>query len=164
MNAQEGCSTLPVQVAPHDALRQGLSALKQDVEVSHPVEAIQDNVSGIDSAIRCAAMRNIEATLLLQSYFQTAAAALFVSFSRLTSTAALRQQYLCVQLRKQQEQSRSEMLSNLYGSALPARMQIERQILRKCVFAPCLPISARAAAVPLLKCLRGYCRPAQCLA
>lgn len=36
---------LPVQVVPYDILRQGLSALKQDAEVSHPVESIQDNVS-----------------------------------------------------------------------------------------------------------------------
>lgn len=41
---QEDASALPVEVVPHDALRQGLSALKQDAEVSHPVEAIQNNV------------------------------------------------------------------------------------------------------------------------
>lgn len=37
----------------------------------------------------------------------------------------------CLQLRKQRAQSRADMLGNIYGSALPARMQIERQILRK---------------------------------
>ena len=42
---QDGGTGLPVQVVPHDALRQGLSSLKQTAEVSHPVEAIQDNVS-----------------------------------------------------------------------------------------------------------------------
>ncbi len=30
------------------------------------------------------------------------------------------------------EQSRAEMLRNVYGSALPARMQIEKQILDRC--------------------------------
>lgn len=30
------------------------------------------------------------------------------------------------------EKARLEMLSNVYGSALPARLQIERQILDKC--------------------------------
>lgn len=40
--------------------------------------------------------------------------------------------WLHVQLQKQREQSRDEMLGNIYGSALPARVQIERQILRKC--------------------------------
>lgn len=41
---QDAGTGLPVQVVPHDALRQGLAALKQHAEVSHPVEAIQDNV------------------------------------------------------------------------------------------------------------------------
>lgn len=40
---------------------------------------------------------------------------------------------ICLQLRKQQVQSRENMLANIYGSALPARMQIERQILRRYV-------------------------------
>lgn len=43
---QDAGTGLPVQVVPHDALRLGLAALKQHAEVSHPVEAIQDNVSG----------------------------------------------------------------------------------------------------------------------
>ena len=37
-----------------------------------------------------------------------------------------------LQLTKQQEEARLAMLGNLYGSALPARMNIERQILRRC--------------------------------
>lgn len=30
------------------------------------------------------------------------------------------------------EKSRAQMLQNVYGSALPARLQIERQILSRC--------------------------------
>ena len=34
-----------MQVEPHDTMRRGLSALKDDAAVSHPVELIQGNVS-----------------------------------------------------------------------------------------------------------------------
>ena len=66
--------------------------------------------------------------------------------------------WLHVQLQKQREQSRDEMLGNIYGSALPARMQIERQILRKC--APDLRWHERAAAcsrVLVSRCLATSC-------
>ncbi len=43
--AQDGGSSLPVQLVPHDSLRQGLPALKEKAEASHPVEGIQANVS-----------------------------------------------------------------------------------------------------------------------
>mmetsp|Transcript_5198 Transcript_5198/g.14915 ORF Transcript_5198/g.14915 Transcript_5198/m.14915 type:complete len:139 (+) Transcript_5198:235-651(+) len=83
----DGGSSLPVQQVPHDSLRQGLPALKDDAEVSHPVEAIQGNLG------------------------------------------------------KQAEASRHAMLANLYGSALPARMQIEKQILGRVQRLPGLPSS-----------------------
>lgn len=68
-------SQLPVQRVPHDTLRHGLSALKDEAELSHPVEAIQAHLNSIAKA------------------------------------------------------SHHAMLGNLYGSALPARMRIEQQIL-----------------------------------
>ena len=47
--AQDGGLGLPIQHKPHDALRQGLAALKDDAELSHPVEAIQANVTSQES-------------------------------------------------------------------------------------------------------------------
>lgn len=66
---------LPFLTAPHDALRQGLTTLKDGAAASHPVEQIQ----------------------------------------KLSGPAG--------------ERARAEMLTNLYGAALPARMQLEKQIL-----------------------------------
>ena len=43
MYLQDG-SELPMHAEPHDTLRLGLSALKDDAAVSHPVESIQNNV------------------------------------------------------------------------------------------------------------------------
>lgn len=37
-------SRLPMQTAPHDALRHGLSSYKEDASFAHPVEAIQAKV------------------------------------------------------------------------------------------------------------------------
>lgn len=71
----EDVSQLPVQRVPHDALRQGLAALKDDAELSHPVEAMQADHG------------------------------------------------------RSSETSQQAMLANLYGSAVPARMRIEQQIL-----------------------------------
>lgn len=68
-------TSLPFQVQPHDALRQGLVTLKDGAAAVHPVETIQ----------------------------------------KMAGPAA--------------EAARYDMLRNLYGTALPARMQIERQIL-----------------------------------
>ncbi len=68
-------TSLPFQVQPHDALRQGLVTLKDGAAAAHPVETIQ----------------------------------------KMAGPAA--------------EAARYDMLRNLYGTALPARMQIERQIL-----------------------------------
>jgi len=36
---------LPMQAEAHDTMRRGLSALKDEAAVSHPVELIQGNVS-----------------------------------------------------------------------------------------------------------------------
>lgn len=63
---------------PHDALRDGLTTLKDGVSSSHPVESIQ----------------------LSQG--------------------------------PEGERSRAQMLHNVYGSALPARQTIEKQILSRC--------------------------------
>lgn len=70
-------TSLPFQVLPHDALREGLVTLKDDARHAHPVEQIQEG------------------------------------------------------LRTTVETDRMATLSNLYGSGLPARMQIERQILSR---------------------------------
>ena len=71
-------TSLPLLAEPHDALRQGLTTLKDGAVAVHPVEQIQ----------------------------------------RLSGPAA--------------EKAHMEMLRNVYGAALPARMQIERQILDRC--------------------------------
>lgn len=73
---------LPLLTTPHDALRCGLTTLKEDATSSHPVEAIQ------------------------------------------TGSAA------------KQVITRDEMLQNVYGSALPAQLAIERQILGRVGRAP----------------------------
>lgn len=70
-------TSLPFLTAPHDALRDGLTTLKDGVSSSHPVESIQ-RAQGAEG-----------------------------------------------------EGSRTQMLQNVYGSALPARMQIEKQILSR---------------------------------
>jgi Proteasome maturation factor UMP1 len=113
-----------VQVVPHDALRQGLSALKQTAEVSHPVEAIQDNVSTPFCAVIGRMPLAAERVRCVPHHLAAA---------NDRDITAVQDTCCSVQLRKQQEQSRDAMLGNIYGSALPARMQIERQILRKCV-------------------------------
>ena len=38
---------------------------------------------------------------------------------------------VCVQFPEKQEALKMQMLKNLYGSALPARMQLDKQILSK---------------------------------
>ena len=38
---------LPMQSEAHDTMRRGLSALKDEAAVSHPVELIQGNVSSL---------------------------------------------------------------------------------------------------------------------
>ncbi|KAL4427990.1 hypothetical protein ABPG75_002079 [Micractinium tetrahymenae] len=80
-------TSLPFQVQPHDALRQGLVTLKDGAAAAHPVETIQ----------------------------------------KMAGPAA--------------EAARYDMLRNLYGTALPARMQIERQILDRVERLPGLPSS-----------------------
>jgi hypothetical protein len=47
MSLQDDRSQLPVQRVPHDTLRHGLSALKDEAELSHPVEAIQAHVGSL---------------------------------------------------------------------------------------------------------------------
>ena len=86
-------ASLPFLKAPHDALREGLTTLKDGVSSSHPVESIQ-KTHGLDG-----------------------------------------------------ERSRLQMLQNVYGSALPARMHIEKQILSRwgvehigCICRPSRPI------------------------
>lgn len=78
---------MPFLKAPHDALRDGLTTLKDGVSSSHPVESIQ-KAHGLDG-----------------------------------------------------ERSRLQMLQNVYGSALPARMHIEKQILSRVERLPGLPSS-----------------------
>ncbi len=78
---------LPLQTTPHDALRCGLSTLKDEATISHPVEAMQSNS---------------------------------------TTTQVI---------------SRDAMLQNVYGSALPAQLAIERQILGRVGRAPGVPSS-----------------------
>lgn len=68
---------LPFQSQPHDALRQGLCNLREDVLPRHPVEVIQEH-------------------------------------GRPNAAAS---------------GSKAQMLRQLYGVALPAKMQIEQQIL-----------------------------------
>jgi hypothetical protein len=43
-----------------------------------------------------------------------------------------------VQFPEKQEAFKMHMLRNLYGSALPARTQLDKQILSKCVPGPCM--------------------------
>lgn len=52
-------------------------------------------------------------------------------------------------LRSTVEESRMAMLKNVYGSGLPARIQIERQILERCVAVTC---AATRKDVPCLLC------------
>jgi proteasome maturation protein len=79
MDQEQG---LPFQSRPHDALRQGLCNLREDVLPRHPVDVIQE--AGRDAA----------------------------------PTAA-----------GHGPASKAQMLRQLYGVALPAKMQIEQQIL-----------------------------------
>ena len=54
-----------MQIEPHDTMRRGLSALKDDAAVSHPVELIQGNVS-LQLPVTCVHGEHV-ATLLLES-------------------------------------------------------------------------------------------------
>lgn len=81
-------NALPMRSEPHDDLRYGLSTLKEEAAVSHPVEALERTRP------------------------------------------------------KEAWDSREKMLRSVYGSALPARLQIERQILGRVQRLPGIP-SAR---------------------
>jgi proteasome maturation protein len=82
MDQQTG---LPFQAAPHDALRQGLCNLREDVLPRHPVDVIQEAARGAAPSAGAA-----------------------------PSGAPA---------------SKAQMLRQLYGAAVPARLQIEQQIL-----------------------------------
>eukprot|EP00798_Chlamydomonas_sp_ICE-L_P025670 gene25670-11336_t len=78
---------LPFEAKPHDALREGLASLKEDVSVRHPVEEIQMHYKSQNAA---------------------------TSF---------------------------QMLKGVYGVAMPAKLEIERQILGKFGRLPGIPSS-----------------------
>lgn len=52
-------SSLPFQVQPHDALRLGLSSLKEDAKIKHPVEAIQRTHVSQAAATQAQAQRDL---------------------------------------------------------------------------------------------------------
>ncbi|KAK9803565.1 hypothetical protein WJX72_000608 [[Myrmecia] bisecta] len=80
-------AALPMLSTPHDTFRQGLSTLKDETTVAHPVQSIQQNAA------------------------------------------------------REQEQLRMQMMRNVYGSALPARLTIEKQILGRVQRLPGIPSS-----------------------
>jgi hypothetical protein len=127
VNVQEEQSALPHLIKPHDALRLGIRNLKDQASVAHPVEAIQKNVS-LDTQTRtfgdflgCLMFSSIIVCVTKLATYQTCCSML--------------------QYPQNQEELKMNMLKNLYGSALPARMQLDKQILSKCVSASSLEAS-----------------------
>lgn len=96
---------MPMQSAPRDALRQGLGSLKDDVAASHPVYTLQQNVCspGLQSSLP--------------------------SCSHTCPFVAHSESWLVWQYPEEQWQTKERMMQSVYGTALPAKMKIERQIL-----------------------------------
>ena len=94
---------------PHDVFRHGLGTLKDDIGQQHVVEAIQKNVS-FSAPSSCPACCEALAV-------------------NLQARRAVVIYVVLLQHPRQQEQIRQETMRSVYGSALPARMALERQIL-----------------------------------
>lgn len=80
-------AAIPMQSVAHDAFRNGLASLKEDVAIKHPVDAIQATHS------------------------------------------------------QRAQKTKLQMMRDLYGAAVPAKMQIEQQILGRFQRLPGLPSS-----------------------
>lgn len=134
--------SLPFQVQSYDTLRLGLPSLKEDALPKHPVELIQQESKkqvrmlgstllpsdpGVQSRLfmyrqpppicsQCASMKpTLEKTLAV--------------LARLHLCTAQVQRLPAAPMYAQASLSQTQMLTNLYGSAVPAKMSIETQIL-----------------------------------
>ena len=112
---QKQQKALPHLTEPHDSLRLGVHTLKDRASTNHPVEAIEEQASRI-------------AYVVLHAYLSGCRQA---AMQNLGKVLVRPDDVMCMQFPEKQEAFKMQMLKNLYGSALPARIQLDKQILSK---------------------------------
>ena len=113
--------SLPMPLANYDPIRNGLRNLKADASSVHPIEQAQRKVKR-RMALSMHLYPHDEAAELLLYLHQLSAAHWW--------TCGL--MVVCLQQRQHGFDHNLQQLQQAYGLALPARMQIEAQIVNKC--------------------------------